>query len=661
MLNFSDFSIQPLINFFQLYPYSSGIFTFLIVFMETMAVIGAVLPGIVIMPAIGFLIGSDVIPFSSTLLCAVTGAITGDYVSYFLGIYFQDRIHRMWPFTKWPNLLTQGEKFFRAHGGKSVFIGRFVMVVRTVIPLIAGMLKMSLARFSFAAIPSASLWAIGYITPGILLGALSLELPPKVAAEFTFYALLIAIVIWLAAWLIKHFFKQICKSIDYFIIKLWWYCKKNSTTSWITRILADPKKPDNHQQLTLLLAAIFIFVLFFFTLYQVLTHGFLTCLDKPIYYLLSSLRTKNLDDLVVIITMMGESQVLAIASLLFFIWLLLKQYWHVAIHWLGIVMLSVAAVFSLKFFVYLPRPGEILYEKYASTFPSAHTALSLAFYGFLSVIIARELANKIRHVPYIVSGVLVLLIALSRLYLGAHWLTDVIGGIFVGLIAVLFTTIYYRRHLSAHKISLAAIIIFASVWIGFSIIKFKDQVALYSLIWSDKPSLYRLNRFGDATEALNIEWIGNIELIKQDLLKQGWKEHPAKIDSINIIRGFFDSKAIYHLPTFPQLYHNKPPALLLTKETDRDSIILVLQLWDNTNNLIGSVKYYRYNNIPGSKLLSLERFKDRPKFYGATDIFIKYLHGYTVKHKFYSQDKQPLEMSEFYWDGKILIIKSANT
>ncbi|CAL7964207.1 membrane-associated protein [Gammaproteobacteria bacterium] len=676
MINFSDFSIQPLIHFFHVYPHSAGIITFCVVFIETLAVVGAVFPGVIIMPAIGFLMGSNVIPLGSTFLCVIAGAIVGDYVSYFIGIYFQDRIHRVWPFSKWPKLLEQGEKYFHVHGGKSVFIGRFVMVVRVVIPLIAGMLKMPFIRFSIAAIPSATIWAVGYIMPGVLLGALSLELPPKVAAEFTLYAFLTIVVFWTVWWLVQHFFKQTWKTIDYYVTQMWKYCQKNKTTMWFTEILSDPRRPNNHQQLLLFIAAIFTFVLFFFVLSQVLAHGFLTKLDKPIYYLLSGLRSPNLDHLAVIITLMGDSTMLAIASGLFLIWLLWKRYWYIAAHWFGVMTLSAIVVGGAKFLLYLPRPGEVLYEKYASSFPSAHTALSLAFYGFLAVIIARESKKQDRRVPYIISGVLVVLIALSRLYLGVHWLTDVVGSFLIGLVVVLLATISYRRRLHLHfpvqKIALTAIGIFTLVWFVCSAISFHRQVEEYALIWpktivtfKQMPTvapLYRLNRLGDAIEALNVEWIGDIETIKQSLLKQGWKVQPARIVSINIVKGLFDSSAIYHLPIFPQLYHNKPSVLLLTKETGQGNTILVLQLWESDIILsdinlplwVAAVKYYR----PDSKPLSFGgHFKHKPKFIGATEVLAKYLKGFNVGHKVYLQKQQPLKMIELHWNGKLLVIQ----
>lgn len=676
MMNLSDFSLQPLINFFHIHPYGAGIITFCFVFIETLAVIGAIFPGAIIMPAIGFLIGSNVIPMGSTLWCAIAGAIFGDYVSYYIGIYFQDRIHNIWPFTRWPTLLKKGKEYFRIHGGKSVFIGRFVMVIRVVIPLIAGMMKMSLVRFSLATIPAASMWAVGYIIPGILLGALSLELPQEVAAKFTLYAFLAITALWLVVWLVHHFFKQVYKVFDIAMIGMWKKLRKYKVTGCVTEILADPKKPDNHQQLSLLFLVFFVFILFSFTLYQVLSGGFLTAFDKPIYYLLSSLRTQNLEYLAIVITLLGSAKILVIIFGLFFIWLIWKRYWYVAIHLLGVGIFGLAIVGGIKFLFYLPRPGEVLYEQYMSSFPSAHTALSLVFYGFLAVIITRESKKQIGYVLYFIVGILVTLIALSRLYLGVHWLTDIVGGYLVGLGVLLLATISYRRrhslHYSVSKIILvAAISIFIGICIGYSTVKFHDQMEKYSLVLpeytissnqlSNMVPLYRSNRFGSAAKALNVKWIGDIEIIKQNLLKHGWSINVRKKDFVGIIRELFSSSIIYHHGIFPQLYRNKPAEIVFTKAVEQKNVISVLHLWAsgvhlNDINLplwVGSVEYYS----PEAHKMSLKYFGHNSQFAGATDFLIQYLKEFKIKKVVYLPSQQPLEMRNLGWNGELLVVQ----
>ena len=107
LLNLSH--IKPFIIWLQLHPEVAAAVTFGISFVECLAVIGLVVPGTVIMTAIGALIGSVMIPAGSTILAAVLGAIAGDVISFWLGSHFHDRVPQMWPFRTHSKLLTKGK------------------------------------------------------------------------------------------------------------------------------------------------------------------------------------------------------------------------------------------------------------------------------------------------------------------------------------------------------------------------------------------------------------------------------------------------------------------------------------------------------------------------------------------------------------------------
>jgi membrane protein DedA with SNARE-associated domain len=99
------------------------------------------------------------LPYAPVLIGAVLGATLGDSVSYWIGRRFGGGIARIWPFSRNPELLPSGIRFFARHGGKSVFIGRFFGPIRAVIPLAAGVMQMSRGWFWFANIASALVWA----------------------------------------------------------------------------------------------------------------------------------------------------------------------------------------------------------------------------------------------------------------------------------------------------------------------------------------------------------------------------------------------------------------------------------------------------------------------------------------------------------------------
>lgn len=674
-----NFNIQPLIQYLHAHPHSAGVIAFIVVFAEALAVVGVIVPGSITMTAIGMLIGSAVIPAGSTFIWGICGAILGDYISYLVGIYFQDRMHRVWPFNKHPQLLERSELFFRKHGGKSIVIGRFVGPLRAMIPMVAGMFKMRQGKFLLAAIPSASVWAVGYMVPGILLGALSLELPPKLATQFVLGVLLIFISIWLVIWLMHHFFSRTCSKIDRAVMHLWKYMQQHTTLRWFTELLADPHEPDNHRQLTLVLATLTTAVLFFVFLYNVLFYGPLTIFNHAVYYLITSFRVPAMDHIMVAITFIGDEHVVVAAAGLIFMWFVWKRNWYVAAHLFTITALCVATIEAMKTFFYSARPdvisGAFSKELGTSSFPSGHVTLVVALLGFLAVIIARELPPKQRRLPYLIVTIITFLVSFSRLYLGVHWLTDVLGGIFLGLTLVLLLTISYsRRHttpFSARSFSAIAVSIFTVVWLLYNLLFYHEHLAAYAVKypmhaltmqqWQNQPNtvpLYRLNRLGHPIHAFNIQWVGTVDEVRTSLLQQGWQEYKGEFDWKNLVQSLSVESINHHFPLLTPLYHDRPPALLLINTTEKDDTIVILRLWradlqvNNENLLLGTIEYHRNSG----KIFSLHRHKTKTSV-TAADYLIPYLEEFKYQQVVYPQNIQPPEMLYLGWDGKVLLIQ----
>jgi membrane protein DedA with SNARE-associated domain len=132
---------------------------FITAFGESFAFLGLLFPGTTLLIAAGALIKSGNLSLWPIAIGAVAGAVLGDTVSYWIGRQFGARLAGVWPFTQNPHLLAGGVRFFGRHGGKSVFIGRFFGPVRAVIPLAAGIMRMSPRLFWLANVTSAVVWA----------------------------------------------------------------------------------------------------------------------------------------------------------------------------------------------------------------------------------------------------------------------------------------------------------------------------------------------------------------------------------------------------------------------------------------------------------------------------------------------------------------------
>lgn len=140
-------------------------------FIESFALLGIVVPGIVILGAASFAAGTADLPIAGCLVAAFAGAVSGDGVSYLLGRIFHADIKRAWPFRKRPEWIANGEVFFARHGAWGVALGRFVGPIRPVIPLVAGILSMRARDFFLINVASGLAWAPLYVLPGFLLGA----------------------------------------------------------------------------------------------------------------------------------------------------------------------------------------------------------------------------------------------------------------------------------------------------------------------------------------------------------------------------------------------------------------------------------------------------------------------------------------------------------
>jgi membrane protein DedA with SNARE-associated domain len=165
-----DDLVQPTLAFIAAHAHWAAVIMFITAFGESFAFLSLLFPGTTLLIAAGTLMSGGTRPYVPVLIGAVAGATLGDSVSYWLGRRFGHGIARLWPFTRHPELLPNGIRFFARHGGKSVFIGRFFGPVRAVIPLAAGVMKMPRGRFWVANFGSALVWAPMLLFVGDAIG-----------------------------------------------------------------------------------------------------------------------------------------------------------------------------------------------------------------------------------------------------------------------------------------------------------------------------------------------------------------------------------------------------------------------------------------------------------------------------------------------------------
>jgi membrane protein DedA with SNARE-associated domain len=188
---------QQILTFIENHPESAFWVVLIIAFLESMAVVGVLVPGWLMLLGVGALIGGGVLPFYSIALAMFLGAVIGEGISYFLGYHYRDRIRHLSWLESHQKVLERADRFIVRYGVISLFVGRFIGPLRAVLPLVAGVSGMSQTVFWVVNIGSGLLWAPMYLVPGILVGT-ALVLPEG-SREFMAVFLLAEIVfIWLA-------------------------------------------------------------------------------------------------------------------------------------------------------------------------------------------------------------------------------------------------------------------------------------------------------------------------------------------------------------------------------------------------------------------------------------------------------------------------------
>lgn len=165
-----DRILELLVPYLNAYGYAT---LFLLTFLETSAFLGLVAPGEAIIVLCGFYAYRGVLDPWAVGVIAILGAICGDQVGYLIGRTFGygvvGRFGRYFFFDEKRLRMTQ--RFYESHGGKTVFFGRFMSLLRSFGPVVAGISHMPYSRFLPWSVLSCILWGAAFTLIGYFFGA----------------------------------------------------------------------------------------------------------------------------------------------------------------------------------------------------------------------------------------------------------------------------------------------------------------------------------------------------------------------------------------------------------------------------------------------------------------------------------------------------------
>jgi undecaprenyl-diphosphatase len=362
-----------------------GAAVFIVAFIECLAIAGIIVPGTVVLFAIAALAGSGILPLGEALLLGFLGGILGDLVSYFLGRRFHQRIRQLPGLRSHPEWIGGAETYFQRYGIASLLVGRFIGPLRPMLPMVAGMCDMPFVRFAGVSLVAAAGWSVAYILPGWATGAaIRLPLPehfwPQAAVVGAGLAVLLGISIQSS---LRH-------------------------KTYATKVIA----------LTcfILLASVF------------LGWPYLADFDQGIMTVVQASRSAAAENFVVMVTGLGDFRTQFCAAALLTVLLLVTRQWRHAIFVTGTTLGAALINQSMKYTFARARP-EVLTEALGTySMPSGHASASFALFMCLAVLAGRGQPVRLRLTWLLLGGIPASAIAMSRVYLGVHWPTDVTAG-----------------------------------------------------------------------------------------------------------------------------------------------------------------------------------------------------------------------------------------
>ncbi|MGH8454868.1 MAG: VTT domain-containing protein, partial [Nevskiales bacterium] len=535
--------IQELLQWVQANPTWSYVIVFLLAFVESIFVLGLVVPGAFMLFGVGAMIPTGVIQLGPVLLWAILGAILGDCFSFWLGHHYRERLYLLWPLNRYPGVVKRGQNYFLRHGGKSVLLGRFVGAVRPIIPTIAGVAGMRPLQFVVVDTLSAIAWAPAYILPGAVVGA-SIGLAAEVASRLVVVLLLAGLLVWLVIWITRRVLNWLPAHAEGLANGLLDWSRRHRLLGRLGRGLADPTQPETP---ALAMLALLLIAAGWLTLYLMWGLGaprYPVPSDAMVYQLFQDLRTPAIDRIAMALAQLGDWEVYLPLSLAVLAALLSTGRRRAAAHWLGGLGFGAVLAAALSGLLAVPQPIEYYRNEIHGGFAGGHSVFAAVVYGFLPVLLSSRLRVEKRWRYYVPFLSLVALIALAHLYLGAQWLSDTLLGLMLGLLWVALLTLGYRRHrpqlVPDRSLVLVALVAMSAGATWQWNLRHADDLqhyarrvtvgAMSATAWQTEGyaqlPAYRVDLRGRRGDPLNLQWAGTLSDIETQLTILGWQPVP---------------------------------------------------------------------------------------------------------------------------------------
>jgi membrane protein DedA with SNARE-associated domain/membrane-associated phospholipid phosphatase len=571
--------IEAFLTFIQLHKELGYLAMFLISLLESVAFVGEVIPGTTLLIIIGAMAAKGLMDPEMLIVASSLGAIAGDVFSFWLGRKGEGSLGRFGRFVK-PEYLEKGREFVKRHGSKSILLGRFIGPLRPIVPFVTGLFSMSTRKFIIWDSISAVSWSMAYIYLGNALWIVW-EFAKMWSTRGGVIVLLL-ITIFLTMYLLR---KYIAHQSMVFLMHTGnaWDSLDNylkTRSSGIIRFLG--RRIDRNQLTGLKLTlALLIFTLCLAVLtaivIEVIGNNAVPDSDLRIDNYLNIFRTPGMVEFFSWIGVLGNIwAVMTLAVVVMVMMWLLKEPGYIFPMWVGIAGSYICNFFGGMFFR-RPVPAAPAVAEHIYYFPSAYASVSLLFYGYIIYfVISASQSTRTKLNTVFLMGPVIILIGISRIYLGLHYFTDIKAGWALGMLWLILSVMiaeyleYSHPHGHIHAVpskikalcaALAACWIVLFLFFGISEyskivhgkhVPFQKELMNPEDIFNiENLPRYTESLFGEKREPVNIIiTAANIEELKDCMGNAGW--HLADASSFsNVLKR---SKAIIT----NENYYNSP-------------------------------------------------------------------------------------------------------
>jgi len=606
-------SFQAVANWITAHPLLAYLAVFIIAMSESLVVIGLLVPGAMLLFITGALIAAGALPFWPTMAWAVTGAVTGDGISFWLGYHYQQHLRLKWPFNRHADWLARGENFFRRYGSMSVALGRFVGPVRPIIPAIAGMLGMKPALFLVVNIVSALFWAPVYLLPGIAFGT-SLTLAGQVAARLALLLVILLSALWLIFWLARGLYHYLQPRASHLVARMLHWSHHHPLLGGLSSALLDPDIPPPRALLAIATGLLGgAWLLGGLLLNTAASQQALLRTDHGIQNLLNGLRTPLGDHIMVFFSGLADLTVTLWLMALLAGMFIMQHRWREIRYWLAASGFGVTAIALLAWSREHPPENMVMI---------ASTLMSMVIYGFLAVLLGRATKTGWRWLPYACFALLTGMSALARLYLGTMPFSTILSCISLGGAWICLLGIAYQRHPAQRQQPVSGLLAMTALTLGLiggwhSLSSHQQDLQAYAphyplrqlqkndwwqQAWRSFPG-YRIDLQGEAEQPLNLQWAGSPGRLQRQLATLGWHSPPS-LTLTSALHWLQPDGRLADLPVLPQLHEGRPESLLLVHSIDKNHQ-LALRLWpadsrlqpENTALWLGTVSMQKIRSL----------------------------------------------------------------